>query len=48
MFHSQLRPILHALLEARKNNVLLFAAAGNEGGNQAAFWPSTLPDVIPM
>ena len=43
-----MRPIKHALMEARKNNVLLFAATGNEGGNQAAFWPSTLLDVIPM
>ncbi|KAF4633983.1 hypothetical protein G7Y89_g4133 [Cudoniella acicularis] len=45
-FHQRLRPILLALLEARAKNVLVFAAAGNEGGNQGVFWPAKLPEVI--
>ncbi|KAK3942414.1 peptidase S8/S53 domain-containing protein [Diplogelasinospora grovesii] len=45
-FHERLRPILEAILEARAKNVLVFAAAGNEGGNQGVFWPAKLPDVI--
>jgi hypothetical protein len=45
-FHPRLQPIKDALLEARHNNVLLFAAAGNEGGNEGIFWPAKLFDVI--
>lgn len=45
-FHDQLEPIRIAIFEARTRNVLLFAAAGNEGGNQGVFWPAQLLDVI--
>ncbi|KAH6974936.1 peptidase S8/S53 domain-containing protein, partial [Ilyonectria sp. MPI-CAGE-AT-0026] len=45
-FHERLRPILRAIRQARNNGVLLFAAAGNEGGNQGVFWPAKLPDAI--
>lgn len=45
-FHGRLQPILDALLKARTRKVLLFAAAGNEGGNQGVFWPAKLLDVI--
>ncbi|KAF2797775.1 subtilisin-like protein [Melanomma pulvis-pyrius CBS 109.77] len=41
-FHERLRPILTAIRAARENNVLVFAAAGNEGGNKGVFWPAKL------
>lgn len=44
-FHEKLRPILDAIREARQNNVLIFAAAGNEGGNQGIFWPAKLHET---
>ncbi|KPM36021.1 hypothetical protein AK830_g10541 [Neonectria ditissima] len=46
LYHETLRPILLALRKARDNGVLLFAAAGNEGGNYDVSWPAKLPDVI--
>jgi subtilisin family serine protease len=45
-FHERLEPIKRAIRKARDNDVLLFAAAGNDGGNQGVFWPASLPDVI--
>jgi hypothetical protein len=45
-FQPRLQPIMDALLEARKKKVLLFAAAGNEGGNEGTLWPAKLLDVI--
>ena len=45
-FHEWLLPIQRALPKARDNGMLLFAAAGNEGGNRGVFWPAKLPDII--
>ena len=42
---EKLRPILDAIRAARDKNVLVFAAAGNEGGNQGIFWPAKLHQV---
>ena len=41
-FHERLRPILTAIRAAREKNVVIFAAAGNEGGNQGISWPAKL------
>lgn len=45
-YHERLRPIHLAIRRARDNGVLIFAAAGNEGGNQQVPWPAKHPDVI--
>ena len=41
-YEARLQPILKAIRAARENNVLFFAAAGNDGGNQGIFWPAKL------
>jgi len=34
--------MLESIRTARKNGVVIFAAAGNEGGNRDVFWPAAL------
>ncbi|KAG4438022.1 hypothetical protein IFR05_006481 [Cadophora sp. M221] len=41
---TKLNPILSAIRTARTNGVIIFAAAGNEGGNRGVFWPAALHD----
>ncbi|UPL04373.1 hypothetical protein LCI18_015307 [Fusarium solani-melongenae] len=41
---TKLNPILTAIRTARASGVVIFAAAGNEGGNQGVFWPAALHD----
>ncbi|KAF4625914.1 hypothetical protein G7Y89_g12250 [Cudoniella acicularis] len=43
-YRTQLNPILTAIRTARTNGVVIFAAAGNEGGNQGVFWPAAFHD----
>lgn len=45
-YQERMKPILEAIREARAKGVLLFAAAGNEGGNGGVAWPARLNDVI--
>jgi hypothetical protein len=45
-FHATLRPILTAIRLARANGVVTFAAAGNEGRNESAYWPAVLRDEV--
>ncbi|KAH8896859.1 subtilisin-like protein [Thozetella sp. PMI_491] len=45
-YSNELQPIREAIRFARANGVLIFAAAGNDGGNQRTFWPAILDDVI--
>ncbi|ORY04778.1 peptidase S8/S53 domain-containing protein, partial [Clohesyomyces aquaticus] len=44
-FHPKLQPVLNAIRTARSRRVLVFAAAGNEGGNQGIFWPAKLHET---
>ncbi|KAF2820231.1 hypothetical protein CC86DRAFT_118553 [Ophiobolus disseminans] len=41
-YEARLEPILNAIRAVRENDVLFFAAAGNDGGNQGIFWPAKL------
>jgi hypothetical protein len=41
-YEPRLKPILDAIRAARQKNILFFAAAGNDGGNQGIFWPARL------
>lgn len=40
-----LKPINEAIRKARDNGVIIFAAAGNEGGNAGVFWPASLHET---
>jgi hypothetical protein len=44
-FDSRLQPIRSAIDTARQNKVLVFAASGNDGGNQPCAWPAKLHEV---
>ncbi|KAF1950406.1 subtilisin-like protein [Byssothecium circinans] len=44
-YDKRLKPIREAVQYARAKNVLIFAAAGNEGGNHGMFWPAKLHEV---
>ncbi|OAQ58684.1 subtilase family domain-containing protein [Pochonia chlamydosporia 170] len=41
-YTKDLTPVLEAIRTARKNGVVVFAAAGNDGANQDVFWPAAL------
>jgi hypothetical protein len=41
-YEARLKPIMDAIRAAREKNILFFAAAGNDGGNQGIFWPAKL------
>ncbi|KAL6803552.1 hypothetical protein J3E68DRAFT_422516 [Trichoderma sp. SZMC 28012] len=50
-YHRKLEPISKAIRNAASSGVIIFAAAGNEGGNAAMSWPASLQekkDVIPI
>lgn len=40
-----LKPINDAIRKARDNGIIIFAAAGNEGGNAGVFWPASLHET---
>lgn len=40
------KPIREALYKARQNNVLIFAAAGNSGGNAPVAWPASMTNYV--
>jgi hypothetical protein len=44
-YTSELKPILDAIRDARKNGVIMFAAAGNAGGNASVSWPAALHET---
>ena len=41
-YDAVLAPISDAIHQARIRGVVIFAAAGNEGGNAGGFWPASL------
>ena len=41
-YDAVLAPISDAIRQARTNGVIIFAAAGNEGGNAGVFWPASM------
>lgn len=43
-YETKLLPILTAIRAARDKGVVIFAAAGNDGGNKRVFWPAALHD----
>ncbi|KAF3910745.1 Subtilisin [Orbilia brochopaga] len=44
-YDDVLKPINDAIRNARSNGVIIFAAAGNEGGNASVFWPASLHET---
>ena len=45
-FDEQVSIIRHAILAAERSDVVVLAAASNNGGNRALSWPARLPQVI--
>ncbi|KAK1252145.1 hypothetical protein MKX08_003332 [Trichoderma sp. CBMAI-0020] len=44
-YDDVLKPINDAIRKARDNGVIIFAAAGNEGGNAGVSWPASLHET---
>lgn len=44
-YDDVLEPINNAIRKARNCGVIIFAAAGNEGGNAGVFWPASLHET---
>ncbi len=44
-YDDVLEPIKNAIRNARNHGVIIFAAAGNEGGNAGVFWPASLHET---